>query len=493
MNKFLIVAGVVGLTAVISLTLPRMSARAEYNSEAARAEVASKNLKKVDALSSAFENVADVIKPSVVSITSVKKVSSAVQGGNFSDDPSFRDFFGNDLFQRFFHVPTPKREYEVRGLGTGVIVSPDGYILTNNHVVKDAEEVTVTLSDDRQFKGKIVGTDPKSDLAVLKIDESGLHPAVLGDSRNVRIGEWVVAVGDPFGLSHTLTAGVISAKGRANVGLADYEDFIQTDAAINPGNSGGPLVDLRGKVVGINTAIFTRSGGYMGIGFAIPSNLAKKVMGSLIKTGKVVRGWLGVLIQGLDKNLASSFGYDSKEGALVGDVTSGSPAEKAGLQQGDIITRFAGKKVTSSLELRSAVADVKPGTTVEVKVFRQGKEKTLKVKIGELKSDAAGGSPTEMGSTPDLGMEVMNLTPAVAQNLGIDRMAGVVVSSIEPFGPAAKAGLKVYDVILKVQGKPVMNTTQFHAEMRKYDLKKGVRLTIQSGQMQRFAFLRAGS
>ncbi len=471
---------------------PELAGRFAYAVESAKATATGERLRTAGDLATAFSDVAEAIRPSVVSISSIKKINASQRFQRMPDElfnSPFRDFFGDDFFDRFFRFRTPQRGYVQKGLGTGVIVSDDGYILTNNHVVNDADEVAVKLSDDREFTARLVGTDPKSDLAVIKIDARDLHAAKLGDSDSLKIGEWVVAAGNPFGLAHTITTGIVSAKGRANVGVADYEDFIQTDAAINPGNSGGPLVNLRGEVVGINTAIFSRSGGYMGIGFAIPINMAKSIMNSLIKTGQVVRGWLGVAIQDLDRGLAESFGYDTTQGVLIGDVTKGGPAEKAGLKQGDIILRFNGKNVPDSHNLRSAVAATEPGSKVPVEVFRSGKRWTVTVEIGELETAMASAKGTE--SSVDLGMTVKNLTPEAASELGYERTDGVLVTEVDPLGAAAKAGISVNDLIISVQGKPVTNVTEFRREMAGHDLKKGIRLVVQSGSIQRFVFLRS--
>jgi len=483
---------VVLVTSGFVLFGPELAGRLAYAVEGAKADVARESLKTATDLSTAFSEVADVIRPSVVNISSVKKINinqrfQRMPEGLFNSP--FRDFFGDDFFDRFFHPQTPHQGYVQKGLGTGVIVSEDGYILTNNHVVREADEVTVKLSDEREYKAEIIGTDEKTDLAVIKIDSKDLHSAKLGDSDEVKIGEWVVAAGNPFGLSHTITTGIVSAKGRANVGIVDYEDFIQTDAAINPGNSGGPLVNLRGEVVGINTAIFSKSGGYMGIGFAIPVNMAKSIMDSLIESGEVVRGWLGVAIQNLDEGLAESFDYKGTDGVLVGDVTDGGPAEKAGLQQGDIIVRFNKKDVENVHQLRSTVAATKPGEKVPVEIFRSGKPMTITVEIGELETAMASARGTE--SSIDMGMTVKNLTPEIARQLGYEQTEGVVVTSVEPLGLAAKAGISVKDLIISVQGKSVKNVTEFRREIAKHDLKKGVRLMIQSGAMQRFVFLKS--
>jgi len=281
------------------------------------------------------------------------------------------------------------RKFQQRGQGSGFIISKDGYILINNHVVGDADLIKVKLSDGREFKAKVIGTDPQSDVAVIKIDATNLPVLRLGDSDKLEVGEWVIAIGNPFGLSQTVTVGVVSAKGRSRIGINDYEDFIQTDAAINPGNSGGPLVNIHGEAVGMNTAIFSRSGGYMGIGFAIPINMAKAIKDQLLKKGKVTRGWLGVVIQDIDEELAKSFGLEKTEGVLIAEVSEGSPAEKAGLKQGDIILRLNGKKVDDLGELRNKIALTAPGTKVKLEVLRENKRRTIQVTIGEQPAGTA--------------------------------------------------------------------------------------------------------
>jgi len=290
-------------------------------------------------------------------------------------------------------------------------------------------------------------------------------------------------------LSYTITCGIVSAKGRSNVGIADYEDFIQTDAAINPGNSGGPLVNLRGEVIGINTAIFSKSGGYMGIGFAIPINMAKSVMDSLVATGHVSRGWLGVSIQDLTKDLAESFGYGSTKGVLVGDVIPDGPAAKAGIEQGDIITRFNGKRIKNVSELRSTVASTKPGTRVKVEVFRNGRTRVLTVELGELETQLA--SARAERSHVGLGIAVKNLTPDLARALGYERTSGVLVVEVQPGSLADEAGIKVKDLIIKVQGVPVTNVTEFRKQIAKHNLKKGIRFLVQTGDYRRFVFIRS--
>jgi serine protease Do len=445
-----------------------------------------------DQLSAAFEKVAEVVRPSVVSITSVRRAQATTNpfgGSPFGDSP-----FG-DFFDRFLGPQGPGggQGFLQQGLGTGFVLTRDGYIVTNHHVVANAEELEVRSFDDRTYRAEVVGTDASTDVAVLKIDTDGkgLEPVVLGSSGDLRVGQWVVAVGSPFGLSSTITAGIVSAKGRSGVGISDYEDFIQTDAAINPGNSGGPLVNLHGEVVGINTAIFSRSGGYMGIGFAIPVDLARNIVDSLVETGRVVRGFLGVGIQDLTQELAQSFGYDSTQGALIGDVTENSPAGRAGLKQGDIIVRFDGKEIEDVAELRLMVAATKPGTEADVVVFRNGKRRTLEVEIGELETEDAPIVGEE--SSPDrLGMSLHTLTPEIARSLGVDEgVRGAVITEVEPLSAAARAGLRPRDVIVAVGDEPVRDTGDLQQLLADADLEEGVRLRVMTGNMQRFVFLRS--
>jgi len=483
----------VGAVAIIGLSWPELVSRTAYAIESGQASATRAQLNAARDLSRAFQDAAKAVKPSVVNIRSVVKVHptgpSRVPQEQLPDQ--FREFFGDDLLNRFFQRRMPPEGFVQQGVGTGVVVSADGYILTNNHVVHGADTITVTLSDDRKLDGKVVGTDEKTDLAVVKIDAKDLLPAELGDSDQINVGEWVLAVGNPFGFANTVTAGIVSAKGRT--GIADpsmYEDFIQTDAAINPGNSGGPLVDLDGKIIGINTAIFTRSGGYQGIGFAIPSNMAKQVMESIISGGKVVRGWLGVAIQNLSADLAQSFGYDGSDGALIGDVTAGSPAEKAGLKNGDIVVKFAGKPVKDMNHFRNTVAATKPGTKVELDIFRDRAHKTVTIEVGELESRgvvAAGGKET----TEDLGFTVQTLTPELASKLGYsENEEGVVVTAVEPGSLAERAGIQPKDVVVSVGGEPVKNMNDFRAAMKKQGLATGVRLQLKTEGMKRFVFIK---
>lgn len=401
--------------------------------------------------SKAFSEIASAISPSVVNISTTKVVKR--DSGPFYDDPLL------DLFNPFRNFRMPKK-WKEQSLGSGVIVSPDGFIITNNHVVEQADEIRVTLVDKRSFKAKVIGADTKTDIAVVKIDADNLRTAQWGDSDALQVGEFVLAIGNPYGLSHTVTMGIISAVGRANVGIADYEDFIQTDAAINPGNSGGPLVNIRGELIGINTAIFSRSGGYQGIGFAVPSNMARLVMNQLVEKGKVTRGWLGVTIQELTPELAQKFGLKHEKGALVGDVAKGSPAEKAGLKRGDIIIEYNGKKITDVGALRNMVAQSKVGSEVPVMISRGGKEYGLKVLIMELPKDVSEAVPGGTQEDSDLeglsGITVMDLSREIARQLGLNKdERGVVVVRVEAGSSAEEAGIRKGDVIQEVDRKKI--------------------------------------
>ncbi|MBI4823807.1 MAG: Do family serine endopeptidase [Nitrospirae bacterium] len=408
-----------------------------------------------------FSDVVSSASPSVVNISTVKVLSRSVP---FSDDPFF-EFF-NEFFSPFYDSDIP-RKWKEQGLGSGVIVSPDGYIITNNHVVSDAERIKVTLFDKRTFKADIVGADPKTDIAVLKISASALPVIPWGDSDKLRVGEFVLAIGNPFGLNHTVTMGIISAVGRANVGIAEYEDFIQTDAAINPGNSGGPLVDTSGNLIGINTAIFTKSGGYQGVGFAVPSNMARLLMEQLLKEGKIIRGWLGVTIQELTPELSQKFGYETEGGALVGEAMSGSPAEKAGIRRGDIIVQYDGKDVSSPSVLKNLVARNKPGKQVTVKLFRNKRFIDVVVTVGEPPAELSSAQPTnekkDSRKSAFSGLSVMELTKDIARQLSLDMAeGGVVVVKVSVGTPSEDAGLKRGDVIHEIDGKRIRNIEDFN-------------------------------
>lgn len=409
--------------------------------------------------SMAFSDIVKAVGPTVVNISTTKILKN--------DFSPFRHFFESPFgdFFKPFRVPKKRKE---QSLGSGVLVSSDGYIITNYHVVDKADEIKVTLFDKQNYKGKIVGLDPKTDIAVIKISAKGLMDIKWGNSDGIQVGEFVLAFGNPYGFSHTVTMGIVSAVGRANIGVADYEDFIQTDAAINPGNSGGPLVNIRGELVGINTAIFSRTGGYQGIGFAVPSNMAESVMKQLIKEGRVTRGWIGVTIQGVNAELAREFGLDKAEGVLVSDVFKGSPAEKAGIKRGDIIIGIKGKKTRDVQTLRNMVAQSNVGSTLKFEIVSKGRTVFLKVTIAELPKEmveVAIEEPEE-GITEEnalAGFSVTDLTAGIAKQLGLSRdEQGVVIVKVEPYSDADKAGLKRGDVIHEMNKKRVINLRDFN-------------------------------
>ena len=404
-----------------------------------------------------FAPVVKKVTPSVVKVyvTATVKNASHQLPDEFSNNPFFRRFFGDDFNRQFRNAPTPKQH----GLGSGVIVTKDGYLLTNNHVVDGADEVKVALNDGREFTARVIGKDPKSDIAVVKIDAKDLPAIELADSENLEVGDVVLAIGNPFGVGQTVTSGIISATGRGSLGL-DYEDMIQTDAAINPGNSGGALVDAEGRLIGINTAILSRSGGNQGIGFAVPVNLARSVMESLVKDGRVVRGFMGVNIQDLTPTLAKEFGVKESGGALIAAVTPKSPAEKAGLHDGDIITEFNGKPVKDGRHLKLQVAQTAPGTSVSVKILRDGKSKVVDVTVKELPGSelASNKNSDDADNATDAlhGVGVADIDAAAKEKLSLPaNVKGAVITEVDPNSPAFEAGLREGDVIVEINRKPV--------------------------------------
>jgi serine protease Do len=404
------------------------------------------------------------VLPSVVNISSSKVVKARAEGmEQLQMDPMFRQFFGNGGME----VPKDRRE---KALGSGVIVSPEGYILTNNHVVDGATDVTVMLSDKRELKARIVGTDPKTDVAVLKVDGNSFSPITIGDSSKVEVGDVAIAIGNPFGVGQTATRGIISAKGRGGLGIEDYEDFLQTDAPINPGNSGGALVNDRGELVGINTAIISHeSGGNQGIGFAIPSNLVRQVMDQILKNGKVVRAYLGILPQDVTPSMAKAFGEKEARGVVVGDVTPSSPAQENGIQRGDVLLELNGKPIGSANELRMAISMAAPGTSVKVKLLRNGNEREMTVKLAEMPTETAKLNSNENGGSKALdGVEVTTLSPQIAEELRLPAgTTGVVVSGVDPSSKMADAGLRRGDVIQEVNHQTVKNVSEFQNALKK--------------------------
>lgn len=429
------------------------------------AGLASPDIDMLERLNRAYEQIAQSVTPAVVNISTTATVK--VQQSPFSMDPFFRQFFGDIPG---LGIPRERQEH---ALGSGIIVSPDGYILTNNHVVAHASDIQVMLSDKRNYKAKLVGADPQTDVAVVKIDAKDLPTASLGDSSSLHVGDTVMAFGNPFGLNFTVTRGTVSALGRSDMRIErnGFENFIQTDAAINPGNSGGPLVNVRGQVVGLNTAILSGGsgpdgeGGFIGIGFAIPSNMAQHVMTDLIKTGKVTRGYLGVSITSLDDKMARQFNLPDSSGALVQDVEKGGPAEKAGIKVGDVIRTFNGQTVDSSGALTAMTTNANPDTEVSLGIMRDGKKMDVHLRLGERPTNL----PVQagLGQAPSAGtlrgITVQALTPQIRQQLGLSPDAhGVVISQIDPGSPAAQAGLQPGMVIESVNRQPVNSVADFN-------------------------------
>jgi serine protease Do len=443
-----------------------------------------------------FTFVAKKAIPSVVSIKVRGKLSDSRESrsGSFGYQDPF-DFFNDDFWNRFFDGQGKQSEGQIKqGQGSGFIVTADGYIITNNHVVKDADTITVILNDGKEYSAKLIGHDPNTDIAVVKIDAKNLPFLKLGNSDQLEIGQWVVAIGNPLGLQASLTAGIVNAKNRNNLALADIEDFIQTDAVINQGNSGGPLLNLNAEVVGVNTAIATNTGGYMGIGFAIPSNIAKFVMDQLIAKGNVSRGYLGVTLQKVDSDLAQAFGLEKVEGALVADVAKDSPAEKAGIKQGDVILKINQQLVDSIAALRNAISFMEPQTPVTLTLLRDGKTFDSKVIIGSYPNHAE----TETLGTKAheevnaLGFEVADLTPDIAKRSGYENEKGVVITKVQSNSPAALVGLTKGVIILAVNHQKIASKEEFYSILKKSGKEKPLLLLVRQGNTTRFISIKMG-
>jgi serine protease Do len=434
-----------------------------------------------DTVRDSYADVVDRVAPAVVTIRSARRVRAAQQFP-FSDDPFFRQFFGNSNRNR----SQEDRSLVERALGSGVIVSGDGHILTNHHVIDGADQISVDLNDRRSFQAKVIGSDAPSDLALLKIEATGLPVLPLGDSEKVRVGDVCLAVGNPLGIGETVTAGIISARGRAT-GLSDgsFEDFLQTDAAINQGNSGGALVNTHGELIGINSQIVSPSGGNIGIGFAIPSNMARNVMDQLKSGGKVRRGRLGIGIQEITSDLSKSLGLKEVRGVLVNSVDDKSPAERAGIRTGDVITAVNGARVNDANALRNRIAGTTPGTDVTLTILRDGKEEQLRAQLAELpaEKEAAERSGGNSGSGGQLGVTVEPLTPELASQLGLRRgIQGVVVADVDPGGPAAEAGIRTDDVILEVNRQPVKSAAELRTAVRNSGSRPALLLVNRDGR-----------
>ena len=478
--RLAIAAAVTGLVVIVAIMLwPNIHLHTGDFPGSGYAQTASSGRSVADQMSEAFEAASNRVSPSVVPIYAEKKVE-------VSDETS-------EFYRRFFGEAPPNGQdngeggtQTLRSVGSGVVARAGGYILTNNHVVSDASKLTVILEDGKRHDAKVVGTDPPTDLAVIKVDANNLPVAQFGSSQDLRVGQWVIAVGNPFQLLHSVTAGIVSAKGRSSIGVAAYEDFIQTDASINPGNSGGALADLDGKVVGINTAIASTTGVGAGVGFAIPIDMAKQVMDELINEGGVSRGYLAILPQDITEDLARALKVPENGGALVGSVTAGGPGDRGGLKRGDVIVEFNHKKITSSNELRNEVAKMEPDKTASVVVIRDGKRREMKVKMGERPAETALNQPQKQKQTPDklqqdFGLAVQDLTPDTAQQLGYDNQKGAIVVGVRDGSPASDAGFARGDLILEIDKRPVLSATDVERVLSTVKAKDSVAVLVRRG------------
>ncbi|MFH1080574.1 MAG: DegQ family serine endoprotease [Pseudomonadota bacterium] len=433
-----------------------------------------------------FADLVERLKPTVVNISTTKTVRSGGMRSPFGGGSPFDRYFGgDDFFERFFG-DVPKREFKQRSLGSGFIISADGYIFTNNHVIERADKILVKLSDGREYKADVIGRDAKTDLALIKIKSGSSLPVVeIGDSEKLRVGEWVIAIGNPFGLEQTVTAGIVSAKGRV-IGAGPYDNFIQTDASINPGNSGGPLFNMDGKVIGVNTAIVAQG---QGIGFAIPISMAKNILPDLKSKGKVTRGWMGISVQDLTEDIAKSLNLNQRSGALISEVFKGDPADNAGLRPGDVILEINGNNIKDTHQLLILIASFHVGDKVRVKVLRDGQEKTFHVTVAERKDQQEIAKETGDGKA-SFGMTVQDMTPQISRQLGIPETKGVVVTDIEEGSPADEVGIQPRDIILQVNKVNVGSLKDYQREIAKPAAKNSILLLIKRGKTTYYVALR---
>lgn len=453
--------------------------------------VEDENIQFLDKSAKAFSSVVKKAGPAVVHVR-VEKKGGMSPDNQFdpSDDPVFKYFFGPSF--KHPSLPQSPEQFQSQAAGSGFLISEDGYILTNNHVIDNADKITVRLEGDQELEGKVIGTDPQSDVALIKVSDGRQFPYLpLGDSDQLEVGEWVIAIGSPFGLDRTVTVGVVSAKGRNHMGINEYENFIQTDAAINPGNSGGPLLNIHGEVIGINTAIFSRSGGYMGIGFAIPINMAKTVKSQLLAHGKVTRSWIGVAIQDMNSELARSFKMTQKSGALVTGVSKDSPAAKAEIKQGDVIILYDGKSVADVADLRNLVAMTPPGTKVDFTLVRNEKQQKLTIQVEEQPVDMMTqmGTPQQPQIFQKMGMSLQDLNAELARQFGYALGQGVLIAGVAPGSPAALARIQAGSLIEEVNRQPVHNLKELQQAVQQASSTENILLLIRSGNRSQYVVL----
>ena len=433
-----------------------------------------------------FSDLAEKVKPAVVNISTTKTYKGGGGFGSPFGRSPFNGPFGDDFFDRFFG-DIPQREFKQRSLGSGFIISNDGYIFTNNHVVEKADKILVKVSDDKEYEAKIIGTDAKTDIALIKIKPLNSLPVVeIGDSDKVKVGEWVIAIGNPFGLEQTVTAGIVSAKGRV-IGAGPYDNFIQTDASINPGNSGGPLFSMDGRVIGINTAIVAQG---QGIGFAIPINMAKSILADLKTKGKVTRGWLGVSVQDVSADMARNLNYKSRSGAIVSDVVEGDPAALAGIKVYDVVTEINGKAIKDSHDLLLKIAALHVGEKISIKVIRAGQEMVFLLTVAERKDKTEIASAKGKGSKVYFGIVAQEISPEMSRQLGVAHETGVIIIDVENGSPAEDIGLQPRDIIVQVNKVKITSIKQYTKEISKAAEKKNVMLLVQRGKSKFVVSLR---